>query len=96
MTRSPTIGGKTYEFWSEENIGKEANGVGWRLLSFKSRSQEPQGRLEIHEFLKYLAGKGLLNANEYVASVEFGNEIMGGEGTTWIKRLEVEVEPAPP
>jgi hypothetical protein len=88
----PSITGTSYEFWTEENIGREANGVGWRLLTFKSSIRQRAGTLELHDFLTYLVQKGLLNPNEYVASVEFGNEIMGGQGTTWLKRLEVEVE----
>jgi hypothetical protein len=91
-----TIDDKTYEVWREDNIGKEANGVGWQLLSFKSRTRERRGIIKMHEFLKYLLEQRLLDPNEFVASVEFGNEIMGGQGTTWIKHLGIEVEPARP
>jgi hypothetical protein len=43
--------------------------------------------------LRYLLQKGLISANEYIATVEFGNEISGGSGTTWVKKYEVVVSP---
>ena len=60
------------------------------------RTRERRGTLKMHEFLKYLLEQKLLDPNEFVASVEFGNEIVGGQGTTWIKHLGIEVEPARP
>lgn len=88
---SVTLGGTLYELWKEENIGKEANGVGWTLFTFKSPTLQREGTVPMHEALAYLVEKGLLRDDEYVASVEFGNEVMGGSGTTWVKRLEVDV-----
>jgi hypothetical protein len=89
----PVLGGVRYEFWKEENIGKEANGVGWTLLTFKSPAIARKASLPLHELLQHLVETSLLPPDEFVASVELGNEIMGGRGTTWIKRLELIVEP---
>ena len=75
------------------NIGKDANGQGWTILSFKASAPRRQGVVPIHTFIEYLVDKGELRADEYVASVEFGNELSGGAGTTWVKQLEVKVAP---
>ena len=33
---NPTIAGVNYELWRDDGMGKDANGVGWTILSFKS------------------------------------------------------------
>jgi hypothetical protein len=75
--------------WLEEAMGQEANGAGWALLTFKSARVERAGTLPLHEFLRYLSEEKLLSSDEYLASIEFGNEIVGGRGTTWVTALSV-------
>lgn len=87
------LDGVIYELWREENIGADANGKGWQLLSFKSPERQLKGRIDIASLLRHLATAKLVRTSDYVASVEFGNEIMGGTGTTWIKHFDVRVEP---
>jgi hypothetical protein len=88
-----TIDGVTYELWKEDKMGVEANGKGWMLLTFKSPKPARQGTLAIDAFLRHLVGAKLVSPDERVASIEFGNEIAGGTGTTWVKRYEISVEP---
>ena len=89
----PVVGGVQYELWKEDNIGKQANGVGWALLTFKSPAIARKATVPLHEILQHLMQTSLLPADEFVASIELGNEIMGGSGITWIKHLELIVEP---
>lgn len=91
VIETPTFDGVSYELWKEDKIGESANGQGWMLLSFKSPHVQRKGTISIHTLLDYLVKKQLVNPEEYVASVEFGNEVMGGSGTTWVKRFDVEV-----
>ncbi len=93
VIETPTFDGVTYELWKEDNIGKDANGQGWMLLSFKSPTVQRQGTISIDTLLRHLVEKKLVDPSEYVASVEFGNEVMGGTGTTWVKRFDLEVSP---
>jgi hypothetical protein len=90
---SPKIDGVTYELWKEDSIGDKGDGSGWLLYSFKSPTIQHRGKISLHTLLRYLVEKGLVKADEYVASVEFGNEVMGGSGTTWVKHFEIEVKP---
>jgi hypothetical protein len=87
------VDGKRYDLWRMDGAGDKGNGQGWRLLSFTLRETERKGTIPIDDLLEYLAGAGQIDAREYVASVEFGNEISGGRGTTWVKRFQVEVAP---
>ena len=43
--------------------------------------------------LRHLTAKKWINSSDYVASVEFGNEVMGGTGTTWVKHFDVRMDP---
>jgi hypothetical protein len=87
------LDGVTYELWREESIGADANGKGWQLLSFKSPERQLKGRIDIAALLRHLTAAKLVSTSDYVASVEFGNEIMGGTGTTWIHHFDVRVGP---
>ncbi len=89
----PTLGGVQYELWKMDNIGDKGDGTGWTILTFKSPKVQPTGTIEIHTLLKYLVDAGQANPDHYVASIEFGNEIMGGSGVTWVKDFEVDVQP---
>jgi len=42
-----------------------------------------------------LAGRGLARAEQLVASLEFGNELIGGAGVTYIRRFQPEILRAP-
>jgi len=88
---TPTLDGVTYELWKADEIGDKGNGKGWVLYSFKSPTIQHQGTISIHELLGHLVRAKHVSPDHYVASVEFGNEVMGGTGTTWVKRFEVEV-----
>jgi hypothetical protein len=85
------IDGVTYELWKEDKMGVQSNGKGWMLLSFKSPHIQRKGTLNVGAFLSHLVAKKLVRTDEKVASIEFGNEIAGGTGTTWVKRYEIEV-----
>jgi len=93
MIATPTIDGVTYELWHAAQIGDRGDGKGWPLFTLKSPEPRHAGTLAIDPLLAHLAEEGLIDTNDFVASVEFGNEIMGGEGTAWIRHFEVDAEP---
>jgi hypothetical protein len=88
----PEIGGVVYELWQMDGAGDNGAG-GWRLLSFKTPSTVRAGTVPVAELLRYLLKKGLIAPEQYLATVEFGNEITGGSGTTWVKKFAVDVAP---
>lgn len=92
----PVVGGVTYELWKRDNIGDKGDGTGWTIYSFKSPTRQRSGRIPVHELLAYMVANKHIRTDEHVASVEFGNEVMGGTGTTWVKRFKVEVGPLRP
>jgi hypothetical protein len=90
---NPVINGQAYELWSQDGaVGDGASGASWRLLSFKWPSQQLKGSIDIPAFLRVLVDANLIDPNHYVATVEFGNEVCGGTGTTWVKHFEVQTD----
>jgi hypothetical protein len=67
-------------------------GDGWRYIAFKRvEMQLGSGSLDLASFFAYLKSEGLVSGEEYVASVEFGNEVVNGAGETILRRYEVVV-----
>ena len=89
----PRLGELAYELWKMDEIGDKGDGTGWTIYTFKSPRIQRRGSIEIHTLLGYLVEQGHVSADHYVASIEFGNEIMGGSGTTWVEQFELEVKP---
>lgn len=88
----PVINGVTYELWKMDGAGNKGQGAGWRLISFKSPTPQLKGTIDIPAFLRELVAEKMIDPNQFVASVEFGNEVSGGVGTTWIKHFEIQTQ----
>jgi hypothetical protein len=88
----PTIGGVTYELWKMDGAaGDGKSGTSWALFSLKSLTTQRKGSIPVDAVLKYMADAKLIDSEHWVSSIEFGNEVSGGTGTTWVKRFAIEV-----
>jgi hypothetical protein len=80
--------GFAYNVSVGENFGQ-----GWRYIAFASvESQLGAGTLDLGSILSYIREKNLVKGDEYLASIEFGNEIIGGAGETVVNRYTVSVQ----
>jgi hypothetical protein len=87
----PTIAGQSYELWKLDGAaGDGKSGTSWQLFSLKSPSTQRKGSIAIDQVLRYMVGQKLIDPEHWVSSIEFGNEVSGGTGTTWVKRLAIE------
>jgi hypothetical protein len=82
---------QSYELWSEAPHGDRGNGSGWGLHTFKAAERRRSGTLDLLPFLHHLQAQGRLRNEDFVASVELGNELLGGAGTTWVDEYQVSV-----
>ena len=68
---------------------RRGNGQGWDLYYLKGPNHRLQGTLKLERFLEAMQSKQLIAPDRFVASVEFGNELMSGSGTTWVSDFDV-------
>jgi hypothetical protein len=86
------IDGISYYVTVGENFGG-----GWRYIAFnRVPPQLGTGSLNITHFLSYLLEKNLITGEEYMASIEFGNEVVSGVGETVLNNYVVSVSFTPP
>lgn len=82
------VGGLDYELWTADGFG-----LGWRYITFKSvRSQLHSQQLDLLPFLDAARAQGLITGEEYLASVEFGNEPVYGSGETRLLHYAVDLK----
>lgn len=93
LVANVVVSGEPYELWQQDGAnGSGASSANWRLLSFKRTTPQLSGTIDITAFMRALVEQQLVDPNHYISSVEFGNEVTGGSGTTWVKRFEVQAE----
>ncbi len=82
----------TYAFYQGEPDWEPA-GSNWTYLAFVRLEERQQGTVHLEDFIDYLIAQEIVSPEVYLASIEFGNEIGPGSGTTFVKAFEVTVNP---
>jgi hypothetical protein len=63
----------------------------WTYISFARVLPRTSGRLNIAAFLQYLVEHHYISSSEYLASIEFGNEIIVGKGATYVNQFDMQI-----
>lgn len=80
-----TINGSIYAVFVAPKWGE-----GWEYVAFFSpESRLGAGTVDLGSLLEYMQQKNLATGAEYLASIEFGNEIATGSGETMVKSYSV-------
>jgi RNA polymerase sigma factor (sigma-70 family) len=84
------VDGVRYDLWRSRLFG------GPDLLGYPAFVAAPSvrrraGTLDVHALLSVLTRKRWISDQLSVTSLELGNEIWGGSGTTWLRRLDLEL-----
>ncbi|MBF0494958.1 MAG: VCBS repeat-containing protein [Deltaproteobacteria bacterium] len=85
-----TVGGSNYAVYYL------ANGPSGKSVAFVRTSPTSSGTLPCHELFKFLTDKGIFTGDNYISSIEFGNEVVRGNGTTTLNSYSVSVTPRTP
>lgn len=81
-----TIDGEEYDFYT----GHPPH-AGWPYHAFIKKTPEFSGKTDLGKFLKFLVKNGHASGDDYLASIEFGNEIHSGTGKTELKKYNIKV-----
>jgi hypothetical protein len=81
---SPEIDGEEYDFHKMEFTD-------WTYIAFRKKTRELSGDTKIHLFFDYLVANGHISANHYCSSIELGNEVVTGSGTTTFNDFSLQV-----
>jgi hypothetical protein len=79
-----TIDGEDYHFYTSY--------FRWSYLTFVKIKKKRKGSLALEKFIAYLINNNYITPDEYLASVELGNEIVEGKGETVVKSFEINVK----
>jgi RNA polymerase sigma-70 factor (ECF subfamily) len=88
-----TLDGDDYEIWRAVGHGKRylRNDRGWTVLTLRGVGCRTSGTLGFGELLHELARREFVDLDEYVTCIELGNEVMGGAGTTFVERFQLDL-----
>jgi len=88
-----TVNGVLFDVNVRDNHGDASGGSSqtWTYVALSPRTNFLNGPLNIHEFTDFLISKGILSSSTYLSSLEPGNEVVGGKGTTEIENYSVEI-----
>jgi hypothetical protein len=81
------IDGTVYSVYEVDNWGD-----GWRYIAFvQKESQLLSGTLNLRSLLSYMQAKSFSTGDEYIASIEIGNEVVSGTGETILNKYTVSI-----
>jgi hypothetical protein len=70
----------------------EKFGLGWRYAAFAPNSpMASKASIDLMPFFVYLKNRNLITTEEFLATVNFGNELISGSGETRLNRFAVTV-----
>ena len=91
--------GKEYDLWHKDNHNNSGDSVSWAIFSLVSKEKQLSASIDVSGLLKKLIELGYdIDENEYVATVEFGTEVLGktansqSRGAVWVNEYEVSLE----
>lgn len=89
---STVIDGVTYRVWKADNFG--GGGVTWRfiVLQMVNPIHVQKGTVDFKHVFNYLQSVGLISGQEYLSSIEFGNEMVYGTGDVFVKEFKAEIK----
>jgi len=85
---SLNLDGYDIEVWQRENHSV-TNGLEWTFFAFVYQSDLTEGPIDLMDYLDFLVDSGYISADEFLAGVDLGNEIVSGFGQTLLRNYEI-------
>ena len=91
IARGVAIGGRKFDVWEMAGM-KDGKKAKWTDITYVAEAPVYRGSVDISEFFADLVAKRGVPNSLFIASIEFGNEVMAGSGVTEIVDWSVAVE----
>ena len=82
------LDGHDIGLWKQENFNV-SDEYEWTFLAFVYSSDLTTGPVDLGALLDYLVDNGHISPDEYLSSIQLGNEIVSGYGQTLIRNYEI-------
>jgi len=89
ITGSVTVSGIVFDAYTGTTLPANSLQPAWRYAAFVARGNQSQIILPIKPFMDYLLVNNLIGSTEYLASIEVGNEIVNGKGSTTLTNFSI-------
>lgn len=88
-----TIDGQDFEVWYAADWGDASGSSGqrWRYIAYRATAELSTASVNLQKILADASARGLVDPTHYVASLELGNEVIGGSGSTWVRQFALDV-----
>jgi hypothetical protein len=86
-----TIDGVAWEVWVAENFGADISDHRWTYIAYRAKTSTPTIAYDVRKLLGDAINRGYVDSSHYISDVQFGNEVMAGSGTTWVKSFSVTI-----
>lgn len=63
----------------------------WKYVAYRSTVPLSTATLDIKKIVDDAASRGIVNRDDYISSLELGNEVMSGTGETWVKSAVLDI-----
>lgn len=86
-----TLDGLQWELW-EQADWQDASGVNqnkWQHLAFRLVQPSLKVEFDVNILIRHALKRKIVDEHWYIADLELGTELMGGEGLAWIKAFEL-------
>lgn len=85
-----TIGGVVYDLWHEPTMVDRTGAIeSWSYFAFVSQDTHRVGTIPMHAFIAHLVEQDLVAASVWISSLEFGTEVIEGDGAVVMETAAV-------
>lgn len=89
---SVNIAGYPFDVYLNHQMKVPGDEHTWSYISFVNRNKAiTKANIDFKDFLDYALEKGMIIPSEFLSSLEIGNEIDNGNGTTQLKRYDINI-----
>jgi len=84
-----TVDNVAWEYWYEPKWGDVSgiNDHSWRYIAFRRATPSLDAEINIEAMLQYALEQGHIDANWFIADLELGTEVMGGDGFATVEEF---------